>query len=262
MVLADKSYVAVAIQCLWMRRTGGQGYERTKMKKRFQENIQPCQIPISAGVTLEGLLALPEHARALVLFAHGSGSSRYSPRNQFVAQVLQEAGLATLLIDLLTEQEEEEDRLTARLRFAIPLLSERVAGATRWLSTFSRTASLRIGYFGASTGAAAALMAAASLPQRVGAIVSRGGRPDLAREALPRVQAPTLLLVGALDTQVIELNRQAFALLRGEKRLELIAGATHLFEEPGTLEQVAHYAQEWFTRHLGATQSALAGEKR
>ncbi|HEX7735971.1 MAG TPA: dienelactone hydrolase family protein [Ktedonobacteraceae bacterium] len=232
------------------------------MKNRFQEKTQPCQIPISASVTLEGLLALPEGARGLVLFAHGSGSSRYSPRNQFVAQVLQGAGLATLLIDLLTSQEEEEDRLNAQLRFAIPLLSERVAGATRWLSTFPRTASLQIGYFGASTGAAAALVAAANLPRRVSAIVSRGGRPDLAGEALSRVQAPTLLLVGALDTQVIELNRQAFALLEVEKRLELIAGATHLFEEPGTLEQVAHDAQRWFSHYLVMAQGTFVGEKR
>lgn len=201
---------------------------------------------------LEGLLTVPEQAHAIVLFVHGSGSSRYSPRNQFVARTLQEAGLATLLIDLLTPPEEEQDRLTAHLRFNIDLLKERVIGATRWLTRSPETAALSIGYFGASTGAAAALVAAAVLPHLVGALVSRGGRPDLAGEALSHVQAPTLLLVGARDTSVIELNRQAYSLLKGEKRLELIAGATHLFEEPGTLEQVAQRAQQWFVRYLRA----------
>jgi putative phosphoribosyl transferase len=210
-----------------------------------------CQVPISPNVTLDGLLTLPEHARALVLFAHGSGSSRYSPRNQYVAQVLHEAGLATLLMDLLTPQEEAQDRLTAHLRFAIPLLSARVAGATHWLTTYPQTATLPIGYFGASTGAAAALVAAAELPDLIRALVSRGGRPDLAGDALPAVQAPTLLLVGARDTSVIDLNRQAYERLKSEKQLTLIAGATHLFEEPGTLEQVAQCAQQWFTRYLG-----------
>jgi putative phosphoribosyl transferase len=226
-----------------------------KMKKHSYERAWPCQIPISGAVTLEGILTLPVHASAIVLFAHGSGSSRHSPRNQFVAHVLQEAGLATLLIDLLTPQEEEQDQISGRLRFAIPLLSERVIGATQWLTTFPATAALKIGYFGASTGAAAALEAAAKLPHCVGAIVSRGGRPDLAGEALSRVQAPTLLLVGALDTSVIELNRQAYSLLRGTKQLELIAGATHLFEEAGTLEQVAQRAQQWFTLYLNSRAS-------
>lgn len=225
------------------------------------KRTQSCQVPIGKGVTLDGLLTLPEQAHALVLFAHGSGSSRLSPRNQFVAQVLQEAGLATLLIDLLTPQEEALDQYNAQLRFNIPLLSERVMGATHWLTTCAKTAALRPGYFGASTGAAAALIAAAELPQLVGAVVSRGGRPDLAEEALPRVQAPTLLLVGARDTQVIELNRRAYALLPGEKRLELIREATHLFEEPGTLEQVAQRAQHWFARYLGAEHHALSSKK-
>jgi len=185
-----------------------------------------------------------------VLFAHGSGSSRHSPRNQFVARVLQEAGLATLLIDLLTAPEEAEDRLTARIRFNIDLLGKRVVEVTNWLIANPTTANLKIGYFGASTGAAAALVAAAERPLAVGAVVSRGGRPDLASSALPQVQAPTLLLVGSKDTQVIELNRMAFTLLRCEKRLEIIPGASHLFEEPGTLEQVAQLASQWFSHYL------------
>lgn len=232
------------------------------MKSFSDKRTQPCQVPISTRVMLEGLLTLPEQARALILFAHGSGSSRHSPRNQFVAQVLHEAGLATLLIDLLTPQEEAQDQRTAQLRFDIPLLSERVMGATRWLAACSETTPLRIGYFGASTGAAAAIRAAAELPHLVGAVVSRGGRPDLAGEALSRVQAPTLLLVGARDTQVIELNRQAYSLLQGEKRLELIVGATHLFEEPGTLEQVAQRAQQWFVRYLRTEPLFLSGKEK
>lgn len=232
------------------------------MRSFADKRTQSCQVPITKDVTLEGLLTLPEQARALVLFAHGSGSSRYSPRNQFVAQILHEAGLGTLLIDLLTPAEEVEDQITAHLRFDIPLLSGRVIGATRWLAAFPQTTSLRIGYFGASTGAAAALIAAAELPRQVEAVVSRGGRPDLAGEALARVQVPTLLLVGARDTQVIELNRQACSLLKGEKRLELIAGATHLFEEPGTLEQVAQHAQRWFIHYLRTEQLSLSGQER
>jgi len=232
------------------------------MTNHFREKTRSCQIPISKTVTLDGLLTLPEQARAVVLFAHGSGSSRHSPRNQFVAQILQEAGLATLLMDLLTLSEEEQDQIDGHLRFAIPLLSERVMGATQWLSTSPETAPLQIGYFGASTGAAAALVAAANLPHHVGAIVSRGGRPDLAGEALSRVQAPTLLLVGARDIPVIELNRHASLLLRGEKQLELIAGATHLFEEPGTLEQVAQLAQRWFIRYLSVKQEPLSQAER
>ncbi|HLI70237.1 MAG TPA: alpha/beta family hydrolase [Ktedonobacteraceae bacterium] len=223
------------------------------MENLSHETTQPCQISISETVTLEGLLTLPEHARAIVLFAHGSGSSRHSPRNQFVARVLQQTGLATLLFDLLTLQEEEQERITAHLRFDISLLSKRVVKATNWLMTTPATSPLKIGYFGASTGAAAALVAAAELPHLVGAIVSRGGRPDLAGDALSRVWTPTLLLVGARDSQVIELNRRACSLLKGEKRLELVSGATHLFEEPGTLEQVALHAQRWFIRYLRET---------
>ncbi len=208
------------------------------------------QVPLANNMLLEGNLSLPENARGLVLFAHGSGSSRHSPRNQFVARVLQEAGLATLLIDLLTAPEEAEDRLTARIRFNIDLLGKRVVEVTNWLIANPTTANLKIGYFGASTGAAAALVAAAERPLAVGAVVSRGGRPDLASSALPQVQAPTLLLVGSKDTQVIELNRMAFTLLRCEKRLEIIPGASHLFEEPGTLEQVAQLASQWFSHYL------------
>jgi putative phosphoribosyl transferase len=201
-------------------------------------------------VTLEGNLSLPEGADAVVLFAHGSGSGRHSPRNRHVARVLNEAKLATLLIDLLTPEEEEIDRLTAHLRFDIDLLARRLVHATDWLTRQSYTRRLRIGYFGASTGAAAALLAAAELPDLVGAIVSRGGRPDLAGPALPRVRAPTLLIVGGNDVQVIQLNEIALAQMVCEKQLVIIPGATHLFEEPGALDQVARLAREWFRRHL------------
>jgi putative phosphoribosyl transferase len=207
-------------------------------------------VPVEVGITLEGNLNIPHNPRGVVLFVHGSGSSRFSPRNQFVARQLHSTGLATLLIDLLTAREEEEDRYTGHLRFDIQLLSRRVVAATNWLSFQPATRNLKIGYFGASTGAAAALVAAAERLSDVGAIVSRGGRPDLAGPALPAVQAPTLLLVGSMDTQVIELNRMAFSLLRCEKRMEIIPGASHLFEEPGTLEEVAELAGEWFTRYL------------
>jgi len=215
-------------------------------------NQATYQVPVENNITLEGSLSLPEHPRGVVLFAHGSGSSRHSPRNQFVAQLLHEAGFATLLIDLLTMQEEEQDRYTGRFRFDIELLSRRVVGATDWLTANPTTAHLKIGYFGASTGAAAALVAAAARPTAVGAVVSRGGRPDLAGSHLTAVQAPTLLIVGSKDTQVIELNRMALSLLRSEKHIEIIPGASHLFEEPGTLERVAQLASQWFTRYLAA----------
>jgi putative phosphoribosyl transferase len=215
-------------------------------------NNTAYQVQVGNDITLEGNLNIPENPRGVVLFAHGSGSSRYSPRNQFVAQVLHKAGFATLLIDLLTQQEEEQDHYTGHLRFDIDLLSKRVVGATNWLTTNPVTQNLKVGYFGASTGAAAALVAAAEHPLTVGAVVSRGGRPDLASSSLTRVQAPTLLLVGSKDTQVIELNRMAFSLLRGEKQLEIIPGASHLFEEPGTLERVAQLASQWFNRYLAA----------
>ena len=213
-------------------------------------NNQAYQVQVGNNITLEGNLNIPENPRGVVLFAHGSGSSRHSPRNQFVARVLHEAGFATLLIDLLTADEEEQDRLTGHLRFNIDLLSQRVVGATNWLTVNPATANLKIGYFGASTGAAAALVAAAEHHLTVGAVVSRGGRPDLAGSALTAVQAPTLLIVGSKDTQVIELNRMALSLLKGEKQIEIVPGATHLFEEPGALERVAHLASQWFTRYL------------
>jgi dienelactone hydrolase len=167
--------------------------------------------------------------------------------------VLQESGIATLLIDLLTAQEEEQDQYTAHLRFDIQLLSERVLGATNWLTVNPATEKLKIGYFGASTGAAAALVAAAERPLAIGAVVSRGGRPDLAGSALEKVLAPTLLIVGSKDTQVIELNRMAFSLLRGEKQIEIVEGATHLFPEPGALEKVAELASQWFKQYLAST---------
>jgi putative phosphoribosyl transferase len=205
----------------------------------------------AAGITLEGDLAIPEGVRGLVLFAHGSGSSRHSSRNRYVARVLREAGLGTLLFDLLTSQEEQIDARTRRLRFDIGLLADRVTGAVDWLRNQEATRGLALGIFGASTGAAAALVAAARRPLAVRAVVSRGGRPDLAGDALPRVQAPTLLIVGGDDEPVIELNEQALRLLgAAEKKLVIVPGATHLFEEPGTLEEVARLAAEWFARHL------------
>ena len=204
-------------------------------------------------VTLAGDLVAPAHASGLVAFAHGSGSSRKSPRNRFVAGVLEAGGLATLLFDLLTPDEEAVDQYTRELRFDIDLLAERLVGATDWIERQGTLDGLPLGYFGASTGAAAALIAAARRPERVAAVVSRGGRPDLAGESLAVVRAPTLLIVGGLDHQVIDLNRQAFARLPGEKEMKIVDGATHLFEEPGTLEQVALLAREWFQRHLCTT---------
>jgi putative phosphoribosyl transferase len=191
----------------------------------------------------------------VVLFAHGSGSSRYSPRNRHVAEMVNEAGLATLLIDLLTSEEEIIDMQTAFLRFNISLLAQRVVAVTDWFLQYPYTQNLRLGYFGASTGAAAALVAAAERPKVVGAVVSRGGRPDLAGPALARVQAPTLLIVGGNDFEVIDLNRAAFAQLRCEKQLVIVPGATHLFEEPGTLDEVARLARDWFERHLARAEA-------
>jgi dienelactone hydrolase len=207
-------------------------------------------IPIGE-IALEGDLNIPPRAIGVVVFAHGSGSSRFSSRNRFVASVLEQAGLATLLMDLLTRDEEVVDQLTAHLRFDIELLAERLVAATDWLTGQVDTSQLPIGYFGASTGAAAALVAAAERPEVVKAIVSRGGRPDLAGPALSRVRAPTLLIVGSRDELVIELNRAALKELRSEKRLEIVPGATHLFEEPGTLEEVGRLARDWFVRYLG-----------
>ena len=209
------------------------------------------EVRVSAGlVTLEGNLGIP-NARGIVLFAHGSGSGRHSPRNRYVAEVLREAGLATLLIDLLTPEGEEVDLRTRHLRFDIGLLADRLVDATDWLTHEPDTQDLQVGYFGASTGAGAALVAAAKRPDAVGAVVSRGGRPDLAGKALSCVAAPTLLIVGGEDETVIDMNREAFAHIRAEKKLEVVPGATHLFEEPGTLEEVARLAAGWFARYLG-----------
>jgi dienelactone hydrolase len=208
-------------------------------------------VRIEAGsVLLEGNLSLPEGARGIVLFAHGSGSSRLSPRNRHVAKLLNQARLATLLVDLLSPEEEAVDLRTAQLRFNIGLLAERLVGITDWLVKEPDAQPLRIGYFGASTGAAAALVAAAERPKMVRAVVSRGGRPDLAGPALAHVEAPTLLIVGGNDLLVIELNRAALVQLRSEKRLVIVPGATHLFEEPGALDEVARLAREWFERYL------------
>ncbi len=201
---------------------------------------------------------MPASAAGVVVFAHGSGSSRLSTRNRFVARVLQQGGLATLMLDLLTAEEEQVDLKTRRLRFDIGLLAERLHEATEWLGADSEARSLAVGYFGASTGGAAALVAAAGLPQTVRAVVSRGGRPDLARDALTHVQAPTLLIVGELDDEVIELNKNAFKELRCQKEMDIIPGASHLFEEEGTLEEVARLAAGWFQRHL-ATAARSAG---
>lgn len=206
---------------------------------------------IPAGsVQLEGELVLPESPRALVVFAHGSGSSRHSPRNRFVAMALQDGSLATLLMDLLTPAEEQIDSRTAELRFNIDLLSERLIAAVDWVRKQAATEVLDIGLFGASTGAAAALVAAAHRPAQVSAVVSRGGRPDLAGSALPQVRAATLLIVGGDDWQVLELNRAALQELHAEKDLQIVAGATHLFEEPGALAEVSKLARQWFEIHL------------
>src|SRR5438552_13640380 len=209
------------------------------------------EVRISAGsVSFEGNLSLPDYAIALVLFAHGSGSSRHSPRNQFVVRLLNNAVLATLLFDLLTPEEEAVDARTAELRFNIKLLAERLVHATNWAKRQQQTRNLRIGCFGSSTGGAAALVAAAELAQQVGAVVSRGGRPDLAGAALPKVQAPTLLIVGGDDVPVIGMNQEAYDQMHCVRRMEIVPGASHLFEEPGTLERVAELAREWFVRYL------------
>lgn len=207
------------------------------------------RIPVGS-VQLDGTLRIPNGARAIVVFAHGSGSGRHSPRNRYVADVLRTAGLATLLVDLLTQDEDVIDQATAELRFDIDLLAERLGGVTDWLAEEGTTAAVSIGYFGASTGAAAALIAAVDRPETVRAIVSRGGRPDLALPVLARIRQPTLLIVGGADEVVIDLNRRALAELGGIKRLVIVPGATHLFEEPGALEQVAALASQWFGQYL------------
>lgn len=214
---------------------------------------QEKPVQIAAGRSrLEGDLVIPAGAQGLVLFAHGSGSSRRSPRNRLVAAELQGAGHATLLFDLLTPEEEAVDIRTAELRFDIPFLAERLIAALEWARAQPETGGLGVGYFGASTGAAAALVAAAERPEPVRAIVSRGGRPDLAGDALSRVRAPTLLIVGGNDAPVIPLNREALAKIPAEKELVIVPGASHLFEEAGKLEEVARLAREWFTRYLSA----------
>ena len=218
-------------------------------------------VVVRAGsIPLAGQLVIPDQAEGIVLFAHGSGSSRHSPRNHYVAQVLHRVGLATLLFDLLTSAEEEIDLRTRHLRFDISLLATRLVGATDWVCQSRNTEGLNIGYFGASTGAAAALVAAAERPEAIRAIVSRGGRPDLAGAALSHVQAPTLLIVGGRDNSVIPLNQMALEQLQVEKHLEIVPHATHLFEEPGALEQVANLAGQWLYRYLSST--LIPGMKR
>jgi putative phosphoribosyl transferase len=212
------------------------------------------EVRIQAGpAMLAGNLTITDGATALVLFAHGSGSSRHSPRNQFVARTLNNAGLATLLFDLLTPEEEAIDLRTREHRFNIGLLAERLVHATKWAQQQEQIRDLRIGYFGSSTGGGAALVAAAEIPQDVGAVVSRGGRPDLAGDALPKVQAPTLLIVGGNDDIVIELNEQARDRMRCEVSLKIVPDATHLFEEPGALEKVAQLASDWFVNQIGGS---------
>lgn len=209
------------------------------------------EIQIVAGpVLLTGELNVPAEATGIVVFAHGSGSSRHSPRNQYVARVIRDAGVGTLLFDLLTRAEEARDNYTRELRFDINLLAHRLVDVTSWLAGEKETNKLRAGYFGASTGGGAALVAAAALGEKIGAVVSRGGRPDLAGESLRHVEAPTLLIVGGLDGPVIRMNQEAYAELRCVKELKIVPGATHLFEEPGKLEEVASLAASWFRRHL------------
>jgi putative phosphoribosyl transferase len=212
-----------------------------------EENV--VRVPVD-GDFIEGNLRVTSDAKGIVLFAHGSGSSRFSPRNQYVANVLNNAEIATLLIDLLTEDEEKVDVRTRQFRFDIGLLTQRLISAAEWLRKNPRTQKLKLGVFGSSTGAAAALNAAAKLPEDVVAVVSRGGRPDLAMENLAEVQAPSLFIVGGRDVVVINLNKKAMAEVSAEKKLEIVAGATHLFEEPGRLEEVARLATEWFLKYL------------
>lgn len=219
--------------------------------KSDRSEILENEVIIPAGtVRLEGELLIPPKAKGVVLFAHGSGSSRHSPRNKYVASVLREAGVGTLLFDLLTAEEEEEEIYTRHLRFNISLLAKRLAEATHWITEQEAMRGLSIGYFGSSTGAAAALVAAAELGRRISSVVSRGGRPDLAGAALDRVLAATLLVVGGNDTPVIALNEEAYARLRCEKMLTIVPGATHLFEEAGALERVSKLASDWFVKHM------------
>jgi len=220
--------------------------------------MDETSIPLK-GVSLGASVAIPRLASGLVIFAHGSGSSRHSPRNQYVARVLREAGLGTLLFDLLTAEEEQAEAYTRHLRFNIPFLADRLVGVTRWALGQMKTRELNIGYFGSSTGAAAALVATVELSGVIAAVVSRGGRPDLAGDALEEVKAPALLIVGGEDRDVITLNEEAYRRLRCEKAIRIVPGASHLFEEPGTLEIVAKTATEWFAQHL--RQKAACGSE-
>ncbi len=229
----------------------------------MRQHPRESQVRVRAdGITIEGDLTLPEGAIGIVLFAHGSGSSRHSPRNRRVAMSLNEAKLGTLLIDLLTPDEELVDRETAELRFDIGLLAGRLLGAAGWLVRQEETRGLAIGYFGASTGAGAALVAAAERPELVAAVVSRGGRPDLAGPALPRVHAPTLLIVGGYDSEVIQLNQTALAQLNCEKSLVIVPRATHLFAESGALDEVARLARDWFVRYLAPAEPSVETPER
>jgi dienelactone hydrolase len=235
-------------------------FDRTPVPEGQEQVVRVTGLAGENRVELEGNLSIPAGALGIVLFAHGSGSSRHSPRNRYVAEVLQQAGLATLLMDLLTLDEERVDMRTAHLRFDIGLLASRLVMTTEWLQEHADTRELRVGYFGASTGGGAALMAATQLPEGippVSAVVSRGGRPDLAGAALRTVTTPTLLIVGGQDFEVIRLNEQALAQMSGAsiKELAIVPGATHLFEEPGTLEQVARLARDWFLLYLNRPAS-------
>jgi pimeloyl-ACP methyl ester carboxylesterase len=220
-------------------------------RRNAEPDVREVQV-VAGGVELGGSLGLPRGTPSLVIFAHGSGSSRFSPRNRAVARALRDAGLGTLLFDLLSNEEESRDADTGELRFDIPFLARRLAAVTEWAQGQDELAKLRFGYFGSSTGAAAALVAAALHPDLIHAVVSRGGRPDLAGPVLARVQAPTRLLVGGNDIGVLELNEDALARLEGLKDIRIIRGATHLFEEPGALEEVSRLAADWFARYLGA----------
>ena len=237
------------VTCMNSQPRGSAGFGSTNRESSARSESWEVRIP-SGDVTLSGELAIPENAVGVVLFAHGSGSSRHSPRNQFVARTLRESGIATLLFDLLTADEEPEDALTGRLRFNIGLLAQRLVTATQWMANHPQGRRSGLGYFGASTGGAAALVAAASLGSGIDAVVSRGGRPDLAGDALARVGSPTLLIVGGRDELVLRLNEQAYAQLPGQKELAVVPRATHLFDEPGALEEVARLAAQWFRRFL------------
>jgi pimeloyl-ACP methyl ester carboxylesterase len=229
---------------------GGRNTEESD-KDQYMTKENLISVPLAGGGALEGDLQIPPGAKGVVIFAHGSGSSRHSPRNRFVASCLQIGGVGTLLIDLLTPEEEKKDETTASLRFDIELLTERLCRVTEWILKEKSAQGLAVGYFGASTGAAAALCAAARIKKGIAAVVSRGGRPDLAHRELKEVIAPTLLIVGGADVPVIGMNEEALALLQCEKRLRIVPHATHLFEEPGALEEVARLALEWFAQHFG-----------